>query len=173
MYVSWSRSCFRMLVLEITTSFYRTYLVDCLFFFFIPSSCLFKLENCSSWSLIQYYFLIFHVNRKKKPHCIALLGTATTLLPKLSVKQAAMWTLKTKKERPRSWQHLLGVTMILWNAWQNTGLTLMQQTRLVMSGDHRDVPLNCFIWVLQVSIVSTTRIFIAVRTEPIDGCNSL
>lgn len=33
-------------------------------------------------------FLDFY--RKKKPHCTALLGMATTLLPKHSVKQVAM-----------------------------------------------------------------------------------
>lgn len=163
---------FRMSVLEITTSFYRAY-SETVFHFFIPSFCIFKLGNCSSWSLVQYSFLIFDVDRKKKPHCIALLGMATTLLPKHSVKQVAMWTLKTKKGRPRSWQHLLGDTMILWNAWQNTGLTFMQQTRLVINGDHRDVSLNCFIWVVPVSIVSTTWIFIAVHIGPIDGWNCL
>lgn len=88
---------------------------------------------CSSWHLIGFcwVFIIFHVDRRKKPHCTVLLGTATTLLRKHCVKQVATWTLKTKKGRLRSWQHLLGVTMILWSAWQNTGLTFMQQTRLV------------------------------------------
>lgn len=163
---------FRMSALEITISFHRIYLVDCLFFFILLFS-IFKQGSCSSWNLVQYCFLIFTVDRKKKPHCTALLGTATTLWPKHSVKPGAMWTLKTKKGRPRSWQHLLGVTMILWSAWQSTGLTFTQQTRSVMSGDHRAVSLSCFIRVLQVSIVSTMWIFIAVHTGPIDGWSSL
>ena len=100
----------------------------------MSSSCLSEL----SWGIVppgiwfnSFFFFIFRVDRKKRPHCIVLLGMATTLLPKHSVKQVAMWTLETKKGRLHSWQRLLGVTMILWNAWWNTGLTLMQQTRLV------------------------------------------
>lgn len=140
---------FRMSALEITTSFYRTYLVDCHFFLY-HLFCILKLGNCFSRSLVQYCFLIFHVDRRKKLHCTALLGMATTLLPKHSVKQVAMWTLKTKKGRPHSWQHLLEDTMILWNAWQNTGLTFMQQTRLVCP-EITWMSLSCFLWVLQVS----------------------
>lgn len=123
----------RMSALEIETSFYRAYLVDC-FFSFMSSSSLSKLRwdvVLASDSVLLFFFFIFHVDRKRKPHCIVLLGTATTLLPKHCVKQVATWTLKTKKGRLRSWQHLLGVTMISWSAWQNTGLIFMQQTRLV------------------------------------------
>lgn len=108
----------------------------------MSSFCLSKL----SWGILPpgvwfrsvVFCFYFPFDRKKKPHCTVLLGMATTLLPKHSVKQVAMWTLKTKKGRLRSWQLLLGVTTILSNAWRNTGLTLMQQTRLVWFGfDHK------------------------------------
>lgn len=112
--------------------FYKAYIAD----FFLPSCFLSKLRRWIASCNICFCFfhcgLLFCVSRKKKPHCIVLLGMATTLLPKHFVKQAVMWTLKTEKERLHSWQHLLGDTMISWNACQNMELTLMQQIRLVM-----------------------------------------
>lgn len=83
-----------------------------------------------SFSCFLFWFV--NIDRKKKLLCTVLLGMATTLLPKHFVRQVVMWTLKTKKGKLHSWQHQLEVTMISWNAWQNTELTLMQQTRLVM-----------------------------------------
>lgn len=140
--------------------FNKACIVHCLFFFFLPSCFPSKLRrwiaSCSIcfWLLLFWVFFhcglfLFCVARKKKPHCTVLLGMATTLLPKHFVKQVVTWTLKTEKERLHSWQHLLGDTMILWNACQNMELTLMQQIRLVM-GEWFTFSRNC----LQSSQVS-------------------
>lgn len=79
------------------------------------------------------------------PLCICLLGQeeetpytvlpvmAVTLWPKPSVKQAAIWTLRTERERHPSWEPLPGATKTLWSAWLNMEPTLMPLIRYFVS----------------------------------------
>lgn len=67
--------------------------------------------------------------RKKRHPYIVLPGMVTIPWQDPCARLAATLTFATGKEKLPSWPPQREDTMILWNAWLNMELTLMQQTR--------------------------------------------